>query len=69
MKVRALRGVCIGVERHLVAGDTADLPPAEVPFLVSIKAVEVVKDEPPPVPAPDPPQPTEPQPTPKKHGK
>lgn len=46
MKVRALRGVCIGVERHLKPGDTADLEPALVNFLVSIRAVEQVKDEP-----------------------
>jgi hypothetical protein len=46
MKVRALRGVCVGVDRHLVAGDTADLDPAQVAFLVGIGAVEVVPDEP-----------------------
>ncbi len=49
MKVRALRGVCIGVERHLAAGDTADLEAAQVQFLVSIGAVERVVD---PAPAP-----------------
>lgn len=48
MRVRALRGVCIGVERHLGAGDVVDLEPAQVPFLTSIGAVEVVKDDPPP---------------------
>lgn len=48
MKVRALRGVCIGVDKHLVPGDTADLPAAEVQFLASIGAVEQVPDEPPP---------------------
>jgi hypothetical protein len=47
MKVRALRGVCIGVGRHLAAGDTVDLEPALVTFLVGIGAAEVVKDEPP----------------------
>jgi hypothetical protein len=46
MKVRAVRGVCIGVERHLKPGDTADLNPAEVTFLVSIGAVAPVLDEP-----------------------
>lgn len=46
MKVRALRGVCIGVERHLKPGDTADLDAAQVQFLVSIGAVEAVKEEP-----------------------
>jgi len=42
MKVRALRGVCIGVDRHLVPNETADLPAAEVQFLESIGAVERV---------------------------
>lgn len=49
MKVKALRGVCIGVDRHLKAGDTEDLEPALVTFLVGIGAVERVKDEPAPV--------------------
>ncbi len=40
MRIRALRGVCIGVERHLKAGDLADLDPAMVTYLISIKAVE-----------------------------
>jgi len=48
MKVIALRGVCIGVERHLKPGDTADLDPATVNFLVSIGAVAPVPDEPAP---------------------
>lgn len=42
MKVRALRGVCIGPGRHLAAGETEDLDPATVTFLVSIGAVEKV---------------------------
>jgi hypothetical protein len=46
VKVRALRGVCVGVEQHLVAGASADLDPAQIPFLVSIGAVEVIPDEP-----------------------
>lgn len=46
MRVKALRGVCIGVDRHLRAGDSADLDAAMVTFLSSIGAVEVVKDEP-----------------------
>ena len=50
MKVRALRGVCIGVGRHLSAGDSADLDAATVTFLAGIGAVELVKDEPTPVP-------------------
>ena len=48
MKVKALRGVCIGVERHLAAGDTEDLDAPLVTYLVSIGAVEVVKDDPAP---------------------
>ncbi len=45
MRVRALRGVCIGVDRHLKAGDSADLDAAMVTFLKSIGAVEIVPDE------------------------
>lgn len=45
MKVRALRGVCVGVDHHLVVDDIADLDPAQVPFLVSIKAVEVLPED------------------------
>lgn len=52
MKVKALRGVCIGVDRHLKAGDSADLEPALVTFLAGIGAVERVKDEPVSDPAP-----------------
>lgn len=46
MKIRARRGVCIGVDRHLKAGDLADLDAAQVTFLVGIGAVEVVPTEP-----------------------
>jgi hypothetical protein len=46
MDVRALRGVCIGVDRHLVAGDIVDLDPALTTYLVGIGAVEVVTDDP-----------------------
>lgn len=47
MKVRALRGVCVGVARNLQAGDTDDLQDAAlVQFLVSIGAVEVVTEPP-----------------------
>lgn len=53
MKYRALRGVCIGVGRHLSAGDTADLDAATGQFLVSIRAVEPAKDEPKIEPAPE----------------
>jgi hypothetical protein len=51
MKVKALRGVCIGVDRHLKAGDVVDLEPALVTYLTGIGAVERVPDEP---PKPDP---------------
>jgi hypothetical protein len=53
MKVRALRGVCIGVGKHLAAGDVAELDTATSQFLVSIKAVEPVKDEPRVEPVPE----------------
>lgn len=46
MKVRALRGVCIGVDRNLKPGDTADLEAAQVEFLANIGAVELAPDEP-----------------------
>lgn len=46
MKYVALRGVCVGIDQHLVAGDIADLDPATGKYLVSIKAVEEFKDEP-----------------------
>jgi hypothetical protein len=46
MKVKALRGVCIGVDRHLKPGDIEDLEPALVTFLTGIGAVERVADEP-----------------------
>ncbi len=51
MKIRARRGVCIGVDKHLKAGEEADLERAMVTYLVGIGAVEVVKDLPEPVPA------------------
>jgi len=47
MKVRALRGVCIGVEKHLAPGDEADMDAATVQFLASIGAVARVIDAPP----------------------
>jgi hypothetical protein len=46
MKVFALRGVCVGVDRHLKAGDIVDLESALVTYLVSIGAVEIVHEEP-----------------------
>lgn len=44
MKVKALRGVCIGVDRHMKPGDTEDLDAAQVTFLVGIGAVETVTE-------------------------
>ena len=53
MRVRALRGVCIGVDRHLAPGDTADLEAAQVTYLAAIGAVEPVPDTPVPVDQPE----------------
>jgi hypothetical protein len=52
MKVKALRGVCIGVNRNLISGETADLDPATVQFLINIGAVALVAEEPPAPEAP-----------------
>jgi len=41
MKVIAKRGVCVGVNKHLKPGESADLDAQTVTFLVSIGAVEV----------------------------
>lgn len=46
MKIRALRGVCVGIEQHLKAGDIHETDPASSKFLVSIGAAEHVVDEP-----------------------
>lgn len=58
MKVRAIRGVCVGPERHLAPGQVADLDDATARYLKSIGAVE---DAPPP-----PVKPTKPAATPDK---
>ena len=42
MKIRARRGVCIGVEKHLAVGEEAEIDGALVTFLVGIGAVELV---------------------------
>lgn len=64
MKVKALRGVCIGIERHLAENETADLADDSLlAFLIGIKAVEVIKDPPPAAEEPAP------EPTPAKAGK
>lgn len=47
MKVKATRGICIGVNRHMKAGDIEDLDAATVQFLKSIQAVEEVVEAPP----------------------
>lgn len=39
-RVRALRGVCIGVEQHLKPLDVAEVDASTAQFLVSIGAVE-----------------------------
>jgi hypothetical protein len=46
MKIRALRGVCIGVNQHLKAGDLGDVDAATFTFLKSIGAVELLPDAP-----------------------
>jgi hypothetical protein len=70
MKVKATRGVCIGVGRHLAAGDVEDLEPALVTFLVGIGAVERVPDEPPkPVESPPKVETPDPKSVPDKTGK
>lgn len=53
MKARALRGVCVGVDRHLAIGETVDtaevhLDASTVAFLTSIGAIEIVPEEPAP---------------------
>jgi hypothetical protein len=47
MQVRALRGVCIGVDRHLKPGETAEVDAPLANFLASIGAAERVVDAPP----------------------
>lgn len=46
MKVIAKRGVCVGVNKHLKPGDSADLDAQTTTFLVSIGAVELVPPDP-----------------------
>jgi hypothetical protein len=46
MKIKARRGVCIGVDRNLKPGDLADLDWVTVEFLEGIGAVERVPDAP-----------------------
>jgi hypothetical protein len=45
VKVRAIRGVCVGPERHLAAGATGDIDSATAQYLMAIGAVEQVSDE------------------------
>jgi hypothetical protein len=49
--VRALRGVCVGVDQNLAAGEVAELDDPHLPFLIAIKAVEIYTPEPEPEPA------------------
>ena len=44
VKVRALRGCCIGPGRHLAAGEVADVPPLTAAVLVQ-QAAAVLLDE------------------------
>ena len=45
-KVTAKRGVCIGPDRHLVPGETADLDDGTADYLRNIGAVELAPAEP-----------------------
>jgi hypothetical protein len=46
-RVKGLRGVCLGVERHLVPDEVTEIADDSfVQYLVSIGAVEVVPDAP-----------------------
>jgi hypothetical protein len=57
-EVRAIRGVCIGPDRHLAPGEVATLEPPVAKFLISIGAVSAHAPEPAaPVPAPTPAKP------------
>jgi hypothetical protein len=42
--IRALRGVCIGVDRHLKPGDVEQMEAAQAQYLVSIGAIELVPE-------------------------
>lgn len=54
MKVKGLRGVCVGVDDALKEGEERDLDPATADYLVNIGAAEVVVEEvPPPGPTSD----------------
>ena len=39
MRVQALRGVCVGVERHLRPGDIDDIDPNTANYLAALGAV------------------------------
>lgn len=57
MKVRALRGVCVGPRHNLVPGATADIADRIAVELIAMRAVERVIDAPKraaPEPTPDP---------------
>lgn len=67
MKVRALRGVCIGPGQHLLPGDEADVDNGTAVFLANIGAVERLPE--PPAAESDSKAPAAPEPTPAKPGK
>lgn len=48
MRVRAVRGVCVGSEDHLKPGEVRDLDAATAQYLVAIGAVTAVIDPPSP---------------------
>jgi hypothetical protein len=64
MRIRGLRGVCIGPERHLKKDETIDVEPALANYLISIGAAAAAPNEPPPEPpkvVADAPQPVKPK--------
>lgn len=52
MKVVAIRGVCIGPDRHLRPGDVADVDESTSAFLIGIGAVQEAAEPPPAPPEP-----------------
>lgn len=56
MEALVLRGVCIGVNRHVAAGERVDLDPQLFQFLASIRAVEAAPAKPAEVPTAEPEQ-------------
>lgn len=57
VKIKALRGLCLGVDRHLLPGEAGEVDAATSKWLVHIKAVEIIEEAPAkeePAPAPEP---------------